>query len=77
MIINPVYDLEALFEQLGLPSEQQAIDDFIQTHRMERSVKLHEAECWNVGQRSFLKEAFEEDAMWTVAMDELNVSLHG
>ena len=77
MNIRQVYDLEALFEQLGLPSEPEAIDSFIHTHCVASRIKLHEAEFWNNSQRSFLESAFADDEIWTAAMDELNVRLHG
>ena len=77
MKMRQVYDLEALFEQLGLPSDQEAIDSFIHTHSVESKIKLHEAEFWNDSQRSFLENAFADDDEWTTSMDELNVRLHG
>lgn len=76
MKIRQVYDLEALFEQLGLPSEPEAIDSFIHTHSVKAMVKLHQAEFWNNSQSNFLESAFDEDDEWTAAMDELNERLH-
>jgi hypothetical protein len=77
MIIRQVYNLEALFKQLGLACDPEAIDSFINTHSVESKIKLHEAEFWNNSQRSFLESAFANDDVWTTAMDELNVRLHG
>ena len=77
MLIRRDFDLEALFDQLGLPSEPEEIDSFIHTHRVESKIKLHEAEFWNESQCKFLESAFAEDDEWTAAMDELNVRLHG
>ena len=77
MNMRQVYDLEALFEQLGLPSEPEAIDSFIHTHKMHAAKKLHLAEFWNESQCRFLESALAEDDEWTSAMDELNARLHG
>lgn len=77
MLIRQDFDLEALFDQLGLASEPEAIDSFIHTHGVEAKIKLHEAKFWNDSQRSFLENAFTDDDVWTAAMDELNVRLHG
>jgi hypothetical protein len=42
----PAYDLKTLFDQLGLPSENEAIDDFIEAHPLDANTKLIDAEFW-------------------------------
>lgn len=73
----PNKDLSTLFEQLGLPSDQASIDNFIATHRpLPNHVKVSEAPFWNEAQGSFLKEQLMDDAEWAPIVDELNVRLH-
>ncbi|MBK5530218.1 DUF2789 domain-containing protein [Pseudomonas sp. TH06] len=70
------YNLKTLFDQLGLPSEGTAIDDFIQTHQLDANTKLIDAEFWSPQQAGFLKDQLREDADWALVVDELNVRLH-
>lgn len=73
----PNKDLSTLFEQLGLPSDQASIDDFIATHRpLPNHVKVSEAPFWSDAQGAFLKEQLLDDAEWAPIVDELNVRLH-
>ncbi len=66
-----------LFEQLGLESDKEAIDAFIDSHKgLNDTTYLHKAPYWNEAQRAFLKEALVDDAMWAEVIDELNASLH-
>ncbi len=62
-----------LFAQLGLPSEEAAVENFIATHRpLENGVALYRAPFWSAAQREFLKEEIIEDADWSAVIDELN-----
>lgn len=73
----PNKDLSTLFEQLGLPSDQASIDNFIATHRpLPNHVKVSEAPFWSDAQGAFLKEQLLDDAEWAPIVDELNVRLH-
>jgi len=73
----PNKDLSTLFEQLGLPSDQASIDNFIATHRpLPNHVKVSEAPFWSEAQGAFLKEQLLDDAEWAPIVDELNVRLH-
>ncbi len=73
----PNKDLSTLFEQLGLPSDQASIDNFIATHRpLPNHVKVSEAPFWSEAQGAFLKEQLLDDAEWAPVVDELNVRLH-
>lgn len=47
--------LELLFEQLGLDADEVSMENFIKTHQLSASQKLHEADFWSAGQRDFLK----------------------
>lgn len=68
--------LENLFNQLGLDSDEAAIEQFIVDHFLAEDVKLVEAPFWSTGQASFLKEKLLEDGPWALVVDELNVRLH-
>jgi hypothetical protein len=67
----------ALFEQLGLPSDDDSIEQFIRTHRLfSNEVPLHEASFWTEAQAEFLREAINSDSDWAEVVDELNSRLH-
>ncbi|KII36571.1 DUF2789 family protein [Pseudomonas fluorescens] len=72
----PAYDLKTLFDQLGLPSEGTAIDDFIEEHPLAADVKLIDADFWSPQQAQLLKEWLRADGEEAVMVDELNVRLH-
>ncbi|MBV4476987.1 DUF2789 domain-containing protein [Pseudomonas sp. B2M1-30] len=72
----PAYDLKTLFDQLGLPSEGSAIDDFIGAHPLDPGTKLIDADFWTPQQAQLLKEWLRADGEEAVMVDELNVRLH-
>lgn len=73
---SPVHSLNSLFAQLGLASDDQAIDQFIESHKpIPASVELHEASCWSDSQAAFLKESITQDADWAEVVDHLNAML--
>jgi len=72
----PAYDLKTLFDQLGLPSEGTAIDDFIEAHPLAPETKLIDADFWSPQQAQLLKEWLTADGEEAVMVDELNVRLH-
>ncbi|MFL1512711.1 DUF2789 domain-containing protein [Pseudomonas prosekii] len=73
---SPTHDLQGLFDQLGLDSDEKSIDQFIAEHRLPDDVKLIEADFWNERQAAFLKEELRIDADWARVVDELNLRLH-
>ncbi|MDQ3204693.1 MAG: DUF2789 domain-containing protein [Pseudomonadota bacterium] len=68
--------LKTLFEQLGLPSEENEIDEFIDGHPLQSEVKLIDADFWSNPQRQLLKEWLRADGDEAIVVDELNVRLH-
>ncbi len=71
------HTLNNLFAQLGLPSDQLAIENFIKTHsHLATDVLLSEAPFWTAAQASFLREEILNDADWAEVIDQLNASLH-
>jgi hypothetical protein len=53
---QPSHELSTLFDQLGLPSEGEAIDDFIMAHPLEPNTKLVDAPFWSDQQKDLLRE---------------------
>lgn len=70
------YTLASLFDQLGLDSTDQAIQDFInQNASLPGNVELHDAKFWNSSQASFLKQSKDDDAEWVELVDQLDSML--
>lgn len=75
---QPLHSIRNLFAQLGLPTDQASIDEFIVTHSpLPESMRLADAPFWTPAQASFLREEILEDADWAEVVDQLNASLHG
>jgi hypothetical protein len=67
------HTMSHLFAQLGLPSEEAGVENFIAAHRpLENDIPLYRAPFWSPMQREFLKEEIIEDADWAAVIDELN-----
>ncbi|WP_434630223.1 DUF2789 domain-containing protein [Pseudomonas sp. Z1-29] len=73
---QPSHELKTLFDQLGLPSEGSAIDDFIMAHPLDPNTKLVDAPFWSDQQRDLLREWLVADGEEAVLVDQLNVRLH-
>ncbi|MGH8493229.1 MAG: DUF2789 domain-containing protein [Moraxellaceae bacterium] len=65
------HDLSALFAQLGLPSDQGSINQFLVSHELPPGISLPKANFWTPAQSCFLAEALYEDAEWAEAADEM------
>jgi len=71
------HTFSALFEQLGLASDKESIEQFIRTHQLfSDEIPLHAASYWSEAQSEFLREAISSDSDWAEVVDELNNSLH-
>jgi hypothetical protein len=71
------HEFYELFEQLGLPSSEEDIRAFIDSHRpLAGNVKITEAPFWSPAQAGLLKELLLDDADWAAVVDQLNVALH-
>jgi len=69
------HNLATLFEQLGLPSSEEAIQSFVAEHHLPPETKISEADFWNATQAQFLAEALSDDSDWAEVVDELNALL--
>ena len=71
-----IHDVSGLFEQLGLPSAPEQVDDFIASHRpLAEDIALPDAPFWSASQSAFLRSEWEKDAAWVEAIDQLNARL--
>ena len=72
-----IHSMSNLFAQLGQPSDDAAIAQFIKMHgSLASSVPLHEAPFWSPAQTDFLREAVLNDADWAEVVEALNTELH-
>jgi len=70
--------LRDLFDQLGLPSTEDAIESFIARHRPDAlGCALPEAPVWTAAQAAFLCEAIAADADWALPAEWLAQALCG
>ena len=70
------HSFSELFEQLGLGSSSEEIDDFLRNHTpMPVGVRLPDAPFWTPAQATFLREAQDADSDWSEVVDTLNVAL--
>ncbi|MDX2465562.1 MAG: DUF2789 domain-containing protein [Porticoccus sp.] len=68
--------LHTLFDQLGLPSSESAVENFIAQHKpLNPDVYLAKASFWSVSQQAFLEESLEEDSVWAEVVDQLDALL--
>lgn len=66
-----------LFAQLGLPSDEAAVQQFVAAHRpLPQNMALADAPFWTPAQAQFLREQLQRDAEWAEVVDQLNASLH-
>lgn len=72
-----VHPFAELFAQLGLPSEEADIRDFIQRHRpLAGDVSVADAPFWTPEQSRALRDMLLQDADWAEVVDQLNLALH-
>ncbi|GAB3057720.1 DUF2789 domain-containing protein [Simiduia litorea] len=69
--------LGALFSQLGLPSDDDFINRFVDEHKLDKSIRIDQASFWSPNKARFLRDAIEEDAEWAGIVDQLDGRLRG
>lgn len=73
---NPIHSISALFDQLGLASDEESVNVFIAQHAPLRGdIPLHEADFWSASQSALLMELKENDADWAEIVDQLDARL--
>lgn len=68
--------LELLFQQLGLDSDQVAIERFVKEHQLDQDTPLHKASFWTKNQHDFILDHWKKDDEWAIVVDTLNALLH-
>jgi hypothetical protein len=69
------YGIEELFLQLGLPSNETAIEAFISNHHLPKDIPLEQVAFWSAGQAQFIHEAVDDEADWAEIVDQLDAQL--
>ena len=76
MVMPQHHRFAELFDQLGLPSDEDAIRRFVAEHSpLPGTVRLEDAPFWSPAQAQWLREALLEDADWAEMVDHLNAAL--
>jgi hypothetical protein len=71
-----MHTMTTLFDQLGLRSDQEAIESFVAAHKpLPEGIRLHRAPFWSKAQSEFLRDELLEDADWAAVIDELDSEL--
>lgn len=69
------HTLEGLFQQLGLSSNEIAIENFVRNNPLPRDVPLDHAAFWSAAQAQFIRESLDEDSDWAEVVDQLDALL--
>ncbi|RCW74616.1 DUF2789 domain-containing protein [Pseudorhodoferax soli] len=70
------HTMHDLFDQLGLASDEAAVQQFITRHRpVPEATALPDAAFWTPAQAQFLREQWQRDADWAEVVDQLNIAL--
>jgi hypothetical protein len=71
-----IHTMSDLFEQLGLPSDEESMTTFIATHRTTAvNFTLPDVAIWTPAQAKFLREAIAADADWAIPAEQLSQAL--
>ena len=76
MMIDGERNINMLFEQMGMDSDDAAVEQFIQENQLPQSLELSDAPFWSDSQRKCLKDEYRADEGWIEIIDELNTRLH-
>ena len=75
-IDKPTHSFSDLFAQLGLPSDEQSIQQFLTKHApLPLDMALADAPFWEASHATFLREAFFDDSDWAEPVDQLSEAL--
>ena len=66
----------SLFVQLGLNSSNEAIAEFVSSHKLTGSESIDEADFWTPAQAEFIRESWLDDSDWAGVIEQLNTALH-
>jgi hypothetical protein len=72
----PDHSFSELFAQLGLPSDEAGMQQFLKAHTpLAAEIALPAAPFWTAAQAAFLREECLKDADWADVVDQLNMAL--
>lgn len=75
-MIDPIHPFAELFAQLGLPSGEADIRQFlVENTPLAADILLANAPFWTPPQAAFLREECLKDADWAPVIDRLNLAL--
>jgi hypothetical protein len=78
MMEKSTHRFHELFAQLGLPSDEHGIAQFLQTHTpLANHIKLPDAPFWSPAQAAFLHDALLQDSDWAELADQLSQAMRG
>lgn len=70
------HNLNSLFDQLGMPSTDHDIMNFILNNKkLAPSVKIDQAEFWSPSQAEFIRQALVNDSDWFEVVGSLDTLL--
>jgi hypothetical protein len=70
------HTMSDLFEQLGLPSDEASITEFIAANRSTAvNFTLPDVAIWSPSQAKFLRESIAADADWAIPAEQLSQAL--
>lgn len=73
---KPFHRFSELFKQLGLDSDAQSIELFLEENSpLDEAISLNKAPFWTASQSTLLREELMLDADWAEVIDQLNKSL--
>lgn len=76
MMETPFHRFSELFKQLGLPTDEAGIAQFLQSHApLAPHIALADAAFWSAAQSNLLREELQDDADWAELVDQLNAAL--
>ncbi len=70
------HSFRSLFVQLGLNSSNEAIAEFISSHKLKGSERIDQADFWTPAQAEFFRESWLDDSDWVGVIEQLNTVLH-
>lgn len=70
-----VHTMTELFDQLGLASDDNSIQQFVRKQKPNNYQSLLEMDCWTDAQKAFIEEALGDDADWCELIDQLDARL--
>lgn len=70
------HNLNSLFEQLGIPSTDDEIMNFLlNNNKVPSHIQIHQAKFWSPAQAEFIRTALAENSSWSGVIGSLDTLL--